>query len=103
MPIQKETFIINNFECKDKEIPMSFPIKDLEEVEEDSLHMIRLLYRCNQAGLPELIAITEDLKDKIPEDLYEYLLIFDKKAIARMPVKKLWDHEIELKEGFQSK
>ena len=100
---QKEIFMTNDFEGKDEEISMSFPMKDLEEVEEDSLHMIRLLCRCNQAGLPEPIAITEDLKDKIPEDLHEYLLIFDKKAAARMPVKKLWDHEIELKEGFQPK
>ena len=68
---------------------MSFSIKDLKEVEEDSLHMIRLLCRCNQVGLLESVAITEDLKDKITEDLHEYLLIFDKKAAARMPVKKL--------------
>ena len=100
---QKEIFMTNDCEYKDEEIPMGFPMKDLEEVEEDSLHMIRLLCRRNQAGLPEPVAITEDLKDKIPEDLHEYLLIFDKKAAARMPVKKLWDHEIELKEGFQPK
>ena len=82
---------------------MDFPVKDLEEVEEDSLHTIRLLCRCNQVGLPESIAITEDLKDKIPEDLHEYLFIFDKKAAARMPIKKLWDYKIKLKESFQLK
>ena len=103
MPTQKKIFMINDFECKDEEISMDFPIKDLEEVEEDSLHMIRLLCRCNQAGLPESVAITEDLKDKILEDLHKYLLIFDKKAAVRISIKKLWNHEIELKEGFQPK
>ena len=72
-------------------------------VEEDSLHMIRLLCQRNQTGQLEPVAITEELKNKISEDLYNYLLIFDKKAAIRISVKKLWDYKIELKESFQPK
>ena len=100
---QKRTFTTIDLKESSEDTSIIFPMKDVEEVEEDSLHMIRLLCRKNQIGQFEPVAITEDLKDKIPEDLHDYLLIFDKKAAARMPVKKLWDHEIELKEGFQPK
>ena len=84
---QKKTFTTINLEDNSIDIPIIFSIKDVEEVEEDSLCMTRLLCQKNQTEKLEPVAIRQDLKNKIPEDLHEYLLIFDKKAAARMPVK----------------
>ena len=44
-----------------------------------------------------------DLSKMIPQRYHEYLQVFDKMRSEQMPVKKLWDHEIELKEGFVPK
>ena len=41
-----------------------------------------------------------DISEMVPQLYHEYLQVFDKTRSERMPVKKLWDHEIELKEGF---
>ena len=44
-----------------------------------------------------------DLSKIISQRYHEYLQVFDKSRLERMPVKKLWDHEIELKKGFVPK
>jgi hypothetical protein len=35
-----------------------------------------------------------------PEKYHEYLSVFQKKESERMPLRKPWDHVIEMKEGF---
>jgi hypothetical protein len=51
---------------------------------------------------------TDKPKDKTPEELvpkayHDYLSVFSKKASERMPIKKTWDHAIDMKEGFVPK
>jgi len=36
----------------------------------------------------------------VPEKFHEWIKIFGKKQSERMPMRKLWDHAIEVKEGF---
>jgi hypothetical protein len=42
-------------------------------------------------------------KELVPEKYHEYLSVFEKKESERMPLRKPWDHGIELKEGFMPK
>ena len=39
-------------------------------------------------------------KNLILEQFHQWIHIFRKKASERMLIKKLWDHTIEVKEGF---
>ena len=47
----------------------------------------------------------EDLIDKqiVPLEYHEYLDIFDEKRAIWFPDKRLWDHKIEIKPGFELK
>jgi len=45
----------------------------------------------------------ETLKKLVPKRFWKRGKIFRKKKSERMPVRKTWDHAIELKEGFTPK
>ena len=36
----------------------------------------------------------------VPERFHEWIKVFGKKQSERMPTRKLWDHAIDVKEGF---
>ena len=36
----------------------------------------------------------------MPEKFHEWIKVFGKKQSERMPTRKLWDHVIDMKEGF---
>ena len=40
------------------------------------------------------------LKKLVPRRFWKWKKVFGKKESERMPVQKIWDHAIELKEGF---
>ena len=42
----------------------------------------------------------EVLKKLVPRRFWKWKKVFGKKESERMPVRKIWDHTIELKEGF---
>jgi hypothetical protein len=39
----------------------------------------------------------------VPEDLYEFLNIFNDNKANRFPESNIWDHKIDMKEGFKPK
>ena len=41
-----------------------------------------------------------EAKILVPERFYKWIYIFGKKASKYMPIRKLWDHAIDMKEGF---
>ena len=41
------------------------------------------------------------LTEQIPEEYHEFINVFDEKKADRFPDSRIWDHKIELKEGFQ--
>ena len=43
------------------------------------------------------------LMEQIPEEYHEFIRVFDEKEANQFPESWVWDHEIELKEGFQPK
>ena len=46
---------------------------------------------------------TKKTKTELPKEYEEYKTVFEKKASERFPVKKPWDHAIDLKPDFVSK
>jgi len=41
-----------------------------------------------------------EAKKLVPEKFHEWIKMFGKKQSERMPIRKLWDHVIDMKEGF---
>ena len=41
-----------------------------------------------------------EAKKLVPEKFHKWIKVFGKKQSERMPMKKIWDHVIDLKEGF---
>ena len=39
----------------------------------------------------------------IPKEYHDYLDVFNEEKVHRFPESKLWDHKIEMKEGFKPK
>ncbi len=49
----------------------------------------------------EKVAKSEaEVKKLVLEKFHQWIKVFGKKQSERMPTRKLWDHAIELKEGF---
>jgi len=42
----------------------------------------------------------EEAKKLVPEKFHKWIKVFRKKQLKRMPTRKLWDHVIDIKEGF---
>ena len=42
-------------------------------------------------------------KELVPEDLHDFLDVFDEERAGRLPKSQPWDHKIEMKEGFEPK
>jgi len=41
-----------------------------------------------------------EAKKLVPEKFYKWIKVFGKKKLERMPTRKIWDHAIDMKEGF---
>ena len=44
-----------------------------------------------------------EAKKLVPERFHEWIKVFRKKQSERMPTRKVWDHAIDVKEGFVPK
>jgi len=41
-----------------------------------------------------------EAKKLVPEKFHKWIKVFRKKQLERMPMKKVWDHAIDVKKGF---
>ena len=41
-----------------------------------------------------------EAKKLFPEKFHKWIKVFDKKKSEQMPTRKIWDHAIDIKEGF---
>jgi len=41
-----------------------------------------------------------EVRKLVSERFYKWICVFGKKTSKQMPTKKLWDHAIDMKEGF---
>ena len=51
----------------------------------------------------EDMVVVRKMEKMVPRQFYKYLKIFEKKELGRMPMRKTWDHAIDLREGFVPK
>jgi hypothetical protein len=63
-----------------------------------------------RTGIAMELAIKENKKKAdlpveklIPEDLHDFLDVFDDNKANRFPESNMWDHKIDMKEGFEPK
>ena len=42
----------------------------------------------------------EEAKKLVPERFHRWIKVFGKKQSEQMPTRKIWDHTIDMKEGF---
>src|SRR5277367_2404831 len=91
---------------EDEEDDDTFLISYLEEIEDDELWINAKM------NVAVELAIKENEKEKksetptkelVPEDLHDFLDVFDEKQADRFPDSRPWDHKIEMKEGFEPK
>jgi hypothetical protein len=104
----------------DEEEWMNRTINALDEQETDTDHELVISYIeeikqwdniwVNKTNLATELAIKEnekkaDLtpKELVPKDLHEFLDVFDEEKANRFPESNIWDHKIDLKEGFEPK
>src|SRR5271163_485676 len=86
----------------DNEIVVSY----LEEIKDDELWInakmniaVELAIKENKKGGKKEISMEE----LVPEDLHDFLDVFNEKQADRFPDSRPWDHKIEMKEGFEPK
>ena len=48
----------------------------------------------------EIVRSEAEAKKLVPEKFHKWIKVFEKKQSERMPMRKLWDHVIDIKEGF---
>jgi len=48
----------------------------------------------------EAAKLEEEARKLVPEKFHQWIKVFEKKQSERMPTRKVWDHVIEMKEGF---
>ena len=51
----------------------------------------------------ENMIVVRKMEEMVPRRFYKYLKVFEKKKSERMPTRKVWDHAIDLREGFVPK
>jgi len=76
-------------EKKERRRPMIEEVKIIERIMEEKEND-------EEEDLIELRA-TEEI---VPQRFYKYLKVFEKKDSERMPMRKVWDHAIDLREDF---
>ena len=48
----------------------------------------------------EAARLEKEAKKLVPENFHQWIKVFGKKQLERMPMRKVWDHVIDIKEGF---
>ena len=48
----------------------------------------------------EAVKSEAEIKKLVPEQFHRWIKVFGKKQLERMPTQKIWDHAIDMKEGF---
>src|SRR5208282_5676190 len=81
-------------------------ISYLEEIKEEGLWInaktnvaVELAIKENEPEKKSDISI----KELVPEDLHDFLDVFDEKQADRFPESRPWDHKIEMKDRFEPK
>jgi hypothetical protein len=90
-------------EVPDKVMPNGERLIMIEELDEDSQEHIAHKIHGGQSWDPNPKVIDKLVKELVPEQFHDFLLVFQKKELECMPLRKLWEHVIKMKLGFVPK
>ena len=48
----------------------------------------------------EAVKSEAEAKKLVPEKFHRWIKVFSKKQLERMPIRKIWNHAIDMKKGF---
>ena len=48
----------------------------------------------------EAVKSEAEAKKLVPEKFHRWIKVFSKKQLERMPIRKIWDHAIDMKKDF---
>ena len=71
------------------------------EIQETWIQAINHFEQKPAASVDE--SLLEEVQKRVPHEYWKYLNVFSKTKSERMPVRKPWDHGIDLKQDFQPK
>ena len=73
-------------------------VRRCQKEEEEAAYIAHSAWQINEVTKDEKTA-----EQLVPKEYHQYLKVFQKKDSERMPIRKPWDHAIDLKEGFKPK
>jgi len=88
---------------KTKEMPDLVDLYDLDpdnELFEIDISEISIDDKGDIQLTPKTESLKKPLNEMIPKEYHDFLDVFDEEKASRFPTSKVWDHKIELKEGF---
>jgi hypothetical protein len=87
-------------EVPDEEMPNGERLIMIKELDEDSQEEVVHKIHGGQSWDSNPRVIDKPVEELVPEQFHDFLLIFQKKELECMLLRKLWDHVIEMKLGF---
>ena len=104
-PIEDEDDEDNEEEIIAQEVTISYMEEMMEQEQQDDELWINA-----KTNVAMELAIKDNEKkieipveELVPKDLHDFMDVFDEKGASRFPESTLWDHKIEMKEGFEPK
>ena len=70
---------------------------------DEEIAIVRIVAEKEEELDEEGMIIVRKTEEMVSRQLYKYLKVFEKKKSERMPIRKAWDHAIDLREGFVPK
>jgi hypothetical protein len=90
-------------EVPDEEMPNGERPIMINELDEDSQENVVHKICGGQSWDPNPKVINKPVEELVPKRFHNFLSVFQKSESERMPLRKLWDHAIEMKLGFMPK
>ena len=78
-------------------------IQEMEEEEYDNQYYVHETICALEAQQESQKPKEKTPKELVPMEYHKYLNVFSKKESERMPIRKPWDHTIDLKDMFKPK
>ena len=77
--------------------------KEMRRLTTDEEIVIARIVAEKEEELDEKDMIVRKIEEMVPRQFHKYLKVFEKKDSERMPMRKAWNHAIDLREGFVPK
>jgi hypothetical protein len=87
----------------DEEMPNGERLIMIDELDEDSQEDLVHKICGGQSWDPNPKVVNNSVEELVPEQFHDFLLVFQKKESECMPLRKPWNHMIEMKPGFVPK